>query len=353
VPFFAYVKPEESVSKVHFMAELPGRQSISDIKFLINFWNEPFETCVVIRDTISVADFLEDLPESPLDSPTDVLPYTSSTPQLLHKGQVMSIVDDLKNSEDVLPGKTVLSRIECGSITDEDMTAIWLEVIYNYFKELPGTFRYVYYTPDTACWLGATPELLLDVDKNSGDSHTMSLAGTCDLTRSWDEKNNSEHDLVTLYIMKTLNEFDIKFTHSSAADVKFAFSKHLCDIFDFNIGDIKIPQLLNALSPTPALAGMPVQESIERISHLELHQRYCYGGYVALDSPEYFSAYVNIRCMHFYNNHYCVYAGGGIMKESKPESEWNETTKKSEMLRCMLSVAKCLLTSSESKESKK
>lgn len=344
VPFVAYAMPKEKGTKVHFIAELPGYPSISDNKFLINFWNEPFESSVIIRDTISAADFLKNLPTEQLDGPTDVIPYTSSTPALLYKGQVMSIIDDLRNSPEEIPGKTVLSRIECGTVPEDDIIATWLEVIMLYFKELPGTFRYVYYTPDTACWLGASPELLLDVDKQSGTSHTMSLAGTCSTEASWDKKNNSEHNLVTLYIMNALNDHNIKFSCSSSADIKFAYNKHLCDIFDFNIGDTEISELLNSLSPTPALAGLPVQKAIDRIAHLELHQRYCYGGYVALDTPEMFTAYVNIRCMHFYENRYCIYAGGGIMKESKPESEWRETENKASVLKCELLAAKVFKT---------
>lgn len=173
----------------------------------------------------------------------------------------------------------------------------------------------------------------------------MSLAGTCNTFKDWDKKNSNEHDLVTLYIMNALNEHDIKFSCSSSPDVKFAISKHLCDIFNFNIGNTKIAELLNTLSPTPALAGLPLQDAIERITHLELHQRYCYGGYVAVDSPELFTAYVNIRCMHFYGNQYCIYAGGGIMNESKPDSEWDETEQKAMMLKSVIAAVKALATS--------
>lgn len=341
VPFAAYQYSNEKGNKIHFLAQLPGKKSISDNRFIINFWNEPSSNAIVIKDTVTIDDFINNLPAQQLTQPLDVLPQTDSTSYLLYKGQVMSIIDDLKNIE--IEGKTVLSRIDCGSIPEEDSTAIWTEIIYNYFKELSGTFRYVYYTPETALWLGASPEILLNVDKQTGESCTMSLAGTKRVHNTlWDEKNYAEHFMVTRYIGDVLSNLGINYKYSKTEDVKFFTFHHLCDIFNFNIGNLPIESIIDAINPTPALAGYPVNEAIERLSHLEIHQRYCYGGYVAIDTDHSFNSYVNIRCMHFYGNSYCQYMGGGILAKSNPDSEWRETESKGEMLKCIISGAKAL-----------
>ncbi len=343
IPFAAYKLPHEKDKKLHFIAQLPGTKPITDNKFIINFWNEPSSNAITIKDTVTVEDFLNNLPEQQLTQPMDILPHRDSTPYLLYKGQVMSIVDDLKNYEDETNNKTVLSRVECGSIPSTDYIAIWLEIIYRYFEELPDTFRYVYYTPDTAFWLGASPEILLKVDKNSGNACTMSLAGT-KLTKikPWDLKNDNEHNVVTQYIKSILSALELNYECKKTSDVKFFILHHLCDIFNFNIENKTISSIIDALNPTPALAGYPVNEAIERLSHLELHQRHCYGGYVAIDNDSMFMAYVNIRCMHFYGQSYCLYTGGGILSNSNPDSEWRETESKGEMLKCCISVAETM-----------
>jgi isochorismate synthase len=47
--------------------------------------------------------------------------------------------------------------------------------------------------------------------------------------------------------------------------------------------------------------------------------------------------YVSLRCMHIDDAVYRLYAGGGILKDSQLEQEWQETEAKMQTMRNLLS----------------
>ena len=252
-------------------------------------------------------------------------PYNCSTVYEDYKRHITDIVNDLKKTG----GKTVYSRTLCGDASGID----WAEVTDRYFSAFPDTFRFIYYTPVTGAWLGASPEILLE--RKSGESrvYTMSLAGTTsnDSTENWDEKNIKEHDFVTRYITDVFNQLGIKAEISPAEDVYFGTVKHLCNrISGEYTGDFFTA--INVLSPTPALAGVPLSDALEHIGLHEPHPRRCYGGYTGVLDSEGEHAYVNLRSVHFSPKYFCIYAGGGITSDSNPDDEWTETRNKVQKL---------------------
>ena len=46
--------------------------------------------------------------------------------------------------------------------------------------------------------------------------------------------------------------------------------------------------------------------------------------------------YVSLRCMNIEGSHYHLYAGGGLLKDSILEQEWQETEAKLETMRSLL-----------------
>ena len=46
--------------------------------------------------------------------------------------------------------------------------------------------------------------------------------------------------------------------------------------------------------------------------------------------------YVNLRCMQLTDTQRILYIGGGITKDSDPESEWQETVAKSQIMKRVL-----------------
>ncbi len=292
-----------------------GENSLSSGGTLfINDFNNTFGKPLIINES------------SPTDEEDEsVEPYNHSTEYDDYKQHLVSIINDLKRTG----GKTVFSRTLCGDASGID----WAEVADRYFAAFPDTFRFIYYTPRTGAWLGASPEILLE--RQSGDNRvrTMSLAGTVnnDSTGNWDEKNIKEHNFVTQYITDIFNRLGIKADISPAEDVSFGTVKHLCNrISGEYTGDFFTA--VNALSPTPALAGVPLADALHHISLHEPHPRRCYGGYVGVIDREGEHAYVNLRSVHFSPKHFCIYAGGGITSDSQPDDEWLETRNKVQKL---------------------
>ena len=48
--------------------------------------------------------------------------------------------------------------------------------------------------------------------------------------------------------------------------------------------------------------------------------------------------YVSLRCMNIEGNRYHLYAGGGLLKDSQEEQEWQETEAKLETMRNILDL---------------
>ena len=54
--------------------------------------------------------------------------------------------------------------------------------------------------------------------------------------------------------------------------------------------------------------------------------------YLLVREPRRIRAFVNLRCVHFDQKHYCVFGGGGITPMSDPDDEFAETTAKTSAL---------------------
>ena len=220
------------------------------------------------------------------------------------------------------------------STQNDDTANTWLHTVYYYFKELKNTFRFIYYTPSTGFWIGASPELLLSADKVTGKAQTVALAGTTfKMSKyNWDDKNIKEHELVVRFIKHKLHSLDIEFDIHETDDVSFGHIMHRCMNFNMNLDKYDPYEVIDQISPTPALSGYPRQDAFKHIGRLEIHDRHCYGGHITIENSTTLKAYVNLRCVHFYKNNYCVYTGSGLTEDSIADKEWRETNEKSALL---------------------
>lgn len=233
-------------------------------------------------------------------------------------------------------GKVVLSRHEAIFSSRPIM-----EVTAEYMESDPEAFRYMCYTPETGVWIGVTPELLLEAGGESDTFHTMALAGTlpADSTCEWDDKNIVEHRYVSDYISGKLEQLGLKVDVSPVKELYTGAVKHLCTSISAT-GTADPMEIVDMLSPTPAVAGIPVDMAIAEIDTYENHRRRCYAGVVGVKSGNSIHAYVNLRCAFaaFANLDgkdgwlYNLYAGGGLVRESVEETEWEETIAKTTVL---------------------
>ncbi|MCM1075875.1 MAG: chorismate-binding protein [Bacteroides sp.] len=338
IPFVLFALPGENTA--HFYAAYVGDSGCSPAFvdesdcFFINFFDndEPYTAGVPFR--YSASDIIAMFPSEPLNQPdAEIRPQIAATHRASYHYAYSNIIRRLKEDD----GKVVLSRHR--TILSYRFPA---DIAEDYFGLTDTTFRYLCFTPETGVWLGSTPELLLESDRKTSEIRTMALAGTrrSDDDSPWDEKNIYEQSFVTEFIETVLSDYDVDVNIGEVHEKKFVNIKHLCTEIKAK-GSVDIPQLMAALSPTPAVAGYPRELAIDEISVYETQRRYCYGGYVGVRIGGDYHAYVNLRCCfmapaifeHEYFGWLCnLYAGGGIVADSKEQDEWDETEAKTDAL---------------------
>ena len=213
----------------------------------------------------------------------------------------------------------------------------------------PRMFIALVHTAQSGTWLTATPEILLE---GSGcDWRTIALAGTMRLEEgqldgegentTWSTKNIEEQRVVATYIAQCLEQFANDFKEEGPRTVRAANLVHLRSDFTFTLpSDDRIGDLLQQLHPTPAVCGLPKREAFQFIIRNEYSPRRYYSGFMGpLKTPS-TSLYVSLRCMNIEGNHYHLYAGGGLLRDSTLELEWQETEAKLETMRRCIAIKK-------------
>ena len=213
------------------------------------------------------------------------------------------------------------------------------EVFWQACKKYPRQFVALFSTPQSGIWLMATPEILLDGDGT--EWRTMALAGTMPYNENgieWSAKNKAEQQYVSLYIKRCLERCADEIKEEGAYTTQAADLVHLRTDFSFKLRpDAAIGQLLSDLHPTPAVCGMPKDETKAFILANESNKRLYYSGFAGpLNLQGNTHIYVSLRCMQMQTGVCNLYAGGGILKESTEESEWKETEAKLSTMRQLL-----------------
>ncbi len=244
-------------------------------------------------------------------------------------GQVNAITNTIRDSE---IEKVVLSRVQLVDNYDTDA----LEIFYALCEKYPRAFKYIFNIPGAGCWLGATPEPLVDIHENVVE--TVSLAGTQNLNGipveaiKWQSKELQEQKFVTDFIEDRLIKFGItNYEKLGPISSPAANLVHLKSVFSFDREILKgrIGEFVSVLHPTPSVCGLPRRKAYEYINKLELHNREYYTGFLGpINIDDATHVYVNLRCMKMLDNKFALFMGAGITSGSDPESEWEETNQK-------------------------
>ena len=207
-----------------------------------------------------------------------------------------------------------------------------------------NAFTYLSYIPGIGLWVGATPEVLINIDRDR-QFKTIALAATqafnkdIDLEETtWSQKDIEEQAMVSRYIINCfkkirLREFDEigPRTHLSGNLV------HLKTDYIVDMDQVSFPELgtvmLELLHPTSAVCGMPKEPALEFILGHEGFDRTYFSGFLGpVNIHEETNIFVNLRCMKIHENKAQLFAGAGIISNSNPEKEWNETEIKMDTL---------------------
>lgn len=249
--------------------------------------------------------------------------------------------------------KIVLSRCsEEKTSGTEDYMELFRRACWLY----PRMFISLVSSPRCGTWLMATPELLLEGCNDKW--HTMALAGTMsfdderklaelpdnnlisEISDCWDKKNVKEQQYVSQYINEILINFADNIEETAPRTVRAGNLFHLASDFRFTLKSDKLfGDLIKELHPTPAVCGIPKQETYKFISENESHERGYYSGFAGpLNHNGSTHLFVTLRCMRIGTGKCRLYAGGGLLKDSDGQSEWMETEAKMETMRRCLAI---------------
>lgn len=245
-----------------------------------------------------------------------------------------------------------------------------IEIFQELLQIYPTAFTYCWFHSKVGLWIGATPETLLSVSGNR--LKTMSVAGTKAIRQNdkmnddekkkeespiWTSKEIDEQQIVTDAIEAAL---DGKVERLSAADARNYRAGNLWHLKTDISGVISseatstLKNIVESLHPTPAVCGLPKEEAKNFILANEHYDREFYSGFLGelnLKTKKTRSAnrrnqenqayavvkkethlFVNLRCMRLSENRASLFVGGGIVKDSIPENEWEETQHKSQTM---------------------
>lgn len=210
-------------------------------------------------------------------------------------------------------------------------------------KDYPSAFVALVWSEMVGCWVMSTPEVLLERKGNT--LHTMALAGTMPfknydvLDVEWSKKNIDEQAFVSLYIRDVLEKYSDSIVEEGPTTVKAGDVVHLRTDFRFAADSMQclIGSIVVDLHPTPAVCGLPVDKALRLILDNEHTEREYYSGFCGMiEEGGDFRLFVTLRCMKIEGDMLRLFAGGGIMPDSKEEDEWQETSLKMQTMKnCM------------------
>ncbi len=247
---------------------------------------------------------------------------------VLSKEAYLSKLDSLINLLDTSElKKVVFSRKSHHPVQEININ----HLLTNLRQGYPKAFIYALKSERFGIWIGASPEIL--IRGGNKNFHTVSLAGTKAAGKGeWKPKEKEEQQIVTDYINELLEasgatDIELNGPYSTNAgpvdhlrtDISFSYAKDTL-------------ALLDQLSPTPAVCGVPKELSLNWIMSNELGARGLYSSYIGYYQGDKIDAFVNLRSMQIGSNGLRLYLGGGITKDSVAHDEWNETELKAKTL---------------------
>ncbi len=215
-------------------------------------------------------------------------------------------------------------------------------------RQYPSAFVSLTSSPETGTWLGASPEILVEIDKQQY-FRTIALAGTQPKTAfpslkevTWKQKEIEEQAMVSRYIINCFKKIRLReFEEIGPRTVAAASLVHLRTDFLVDLNATHFPELgsvmLQLLHPTSAVCGMPKQEALNFLLEEERYNRAYYSGYLGpVRMANSTHLFVNLRCVQLTQSEAVFYAGAGITADSVAAKEWEETALKMQTIASLL-----------------
>ncbi len=248
------------------------------------------------------------------------------------KDLVQKVTNDISEGK---VDKIVLARELQIELKDNcDLT----EVLRNLLIMQPNSYVFAW-EKNNACFIGATPERLVQVNKKQ--LFSTCLAGTAPRGKDkkdddvigqallQDEKNQKEHQFVVDMIRGAVTSCARK-VHIPDKPILYPL-KNLQHLYTPVQAELKrghtILDVVAKLHPTPALSGYPSETSLSFIREFETLERGWYGAPIGWMDDQFNGEFaVAIRSALVRENKVSLFAGCGVVEDSDPEQEYKETS---------------------------
>ncbi len=241
--------------------------------------------------------------------------------------------------------KVVISRSKLIDLPPHFNAASYFNALCDKYA---NAFIHLTYIPGAGLWIGATPEVLIEIDKNN-HFQTVALAATqayiddTDIEdTTWSQKDIEEQAMVSRYIINCFKKIRLReFEEIGPRTYLSGNLVHLKTSYLVNIDQVAFPELgtvmLELLHPTSAVCGMPKDAALAFIQENEGFDRSYFSGFLGpVNVLNETNVFVNLRTMKISGNQAQLFAGAGIIANSNPEKEWHETEIKMETLLTVL-----------------
>ena len=202
----------------------------------------------------------------------------------------------------------------------------------------PSCFTYLITGADGTAFAGASPELLVRRSGRRAFSQPMAgsvARGASDvederLARELEEsaKDAVEHRIVSDFVVDAFRPYAQSVSARPPEVVRFTNIQHLATSVTADLVEppADVLQLAAALHPTPAVGGWPREAAEALIDELEGMERGWYAGAIGwIDSSGDGEFAVALRCGLLWEDGARLYAGVGVMPDSDPARELEET----------------------------
>lgn len=202
----------------------------------------------------------------------------------------------------------------------------------------PSCFTYLVTGADGTAFAGASPELLVRRSGERADSQPMAGSEARGASEADDDrlarqlvdsaKDKAEHRIASDFVVEALRKFSRSVEVRGPEVVRFTNIQHLATTITAELTDpaAEALDLAAALHPTPAVGGWPREIAEALIDELEGLERGWYAGAVGWTDGRGDGEFaVALRCGLLWEDGARLYAGVGVMPDSDPARELEET----------------------------
>jgi isochorismate synthase len=330
-----------------------GGNCSTTISLIVGADGEPdadIETLIELRQTILESQPPSSQTGASSDDPADAPVFRDSLPPSEWREMVARAVDDIRAGG---LEKVVLARaVECSAQRDMDVFEL-LQLLRGAHR---SSFVFGYWRGESA-FVGASPERLVRLDGR--DVRASSLAGTArrGATPEEDEvlaeelmssaKDQAEHATVRESLRGKLAEVcDEVIAADTPALLTLPHVHHLHTGVTGKLrGGNSLLDLVGRLHPTPAVGGTPRDKALEFIHAHERLDRGWYAAPIGWVGREHGEFAVALRSGVITGSEATLFAGCGIVADSHPERELEESILKLQPMQTAIAAALVATTS--------